>query len=115
MNTIARDLEAEARSVRRLVESPRFKEACSNGCPDDLIIKGDIIGLKAWLSGHSPSYKQLRDRAKFNGIPNYSRMSKVQLGTELARINEPATEHNEASTPRGWSILKTSIHRTKGI
>jgi hypothetical protein len=79
----------------RILEMPVFEQALAKASDDqrkqlDLILtSGNSVGLRLWIKEtlscplHLKSYREIRDMARNENIPNYSRKSKNQLIKDL--------------------------------
>lgn len=90
-----------ARAIERLLNSEAFEEAIGLGRDVDIMILEiilldlDLDSVRKWILEHIHdkledwSYRRLRDYAKQENIPRYSRMDKDELITEIQKCNKP--------------------------
>ena len=113
MNTatkLAWHIDSKSRCIRRLVESSSFQfiynKAKDKELAEELIVKQDLDELKLWIYKRSSLYdaptRWLKSLAKYNKIPNYSRMTKVELVKELTRKSDIITGDDGSTISRGW-------------
>jgi len=90
MSTVA-DVESKARAISRLVKSPRFMSLFmqANEAEQNKMYRYakslDLISLRHVLNGVPMNV--LRDRAALHRIPNYSRLSKIELKECLDNVD----------------------------
>ncbi len=102
---LAKKLESRYRKVRRWVVSPTFQVAWKKYQNKErilkLIEKGKIEQLKEWAYLHNPLIdapsRWLKTQANKQGIPNYSRKTKMELVNDLSGILEQLIEQNETT------------------
>jgi hypothetical protein len=101
MDRVNSEIAAKRRTLR-IVEGPRFREAYDNACTpcrnkaEDLAKINDQPGLERWIGEQlkvdhaEKNIRQLREVGRRLGVPNYNRLSKGVLLSEIARYEEIA-------------------------
>ncbi len=103
---LAKKLESRYRKVRRWVVSPTFQFAWKKCKNKERILKliedGDIDNLREWAYFNNPLIdapsRWLKTQANKQGIPNYSRKTKMELVNDLSGIIEQLIKQNETDT-----------------